>query len=115
MSAADYGENWTEINDEQFINRVKQCLIGTEENRFEAYDFYTVPDTFDTSKSHYVIRIYAGKNGSGEWISYLSDLKTIFESLLNENKGNFGSAYLIEWRNNCASDTSAILIGLRDK
>ena len=116
MSASEYGETWNPINDEPVIERVKKAIheSSNENNQFEAYDFYTVQDTFNPHSFHYVIRLYAGCNGCGEWSSYLTDMTNIFKALIDKNKGNFKSAWLIEWRNNCASDTSAALIGLRD-
>ena len=121
MSAQDYNENWLEIHDEDFINRVKASFTDIDPlNQFGSYDYYKVYDAIDTigtideKKFHYVVRIYAGKNGCGHWTSYFNDMKIIFDNLINKPECHFSKVWLIEWKNRCADDTSAALIGLRD-
>lgn len=115
MTAADYGENWIEFNDPAFIARVKHAFTITDpENRFDPYDYYMVADTFSEGKVHYVVRVYAGRNGCGDWVSYLTDMSKAFHALTNHSESHFSKAWLIEWKNGCANDTSAALIGLRD-
>ena len=111
MADADYNEHWEVVNDASFIERVKRCFVGTESNAFSAYDFYKTTDAVDKSKFHYIVRIYAGRNGDGVWTSYLQDMGRIFEAINTE----FERGWLIEWKNNCLSDTSVALIGIRDK
>lgn len=115
MSAKDYEETWVEIDDEALIDRIKLAFVGTKDNQFVPYDFYRVKDTINPDRFHYIVRIYGGKNGCGEWTSYLEDMCKIFEALLDRNKCSFSDAWLIEWKNSCANDTSMALIGLRDE
>ena len=113
MTSSDYDESWNIITDEALINRIKLAFTGTDpENRFEPYDFYVTGNTFDNG-SHYIIRVYAGQNGSGNWNSYMQDMKLIFDNLTN-NICNFKDAWLIEWKNSCGNDTSVALIGIDD-
>ena len=116
MSAEDYGEVWTETHDNTLITRVKHgfTTYTNEENMITSYDYYTVPDTFDRSRSHYVVRVYGGRNGSGEWTSYFEDMKNAFAGLVNDSECNFSSVWLIELKNSPANDTFAALIGLKD-
>ena len=114
MTDKDYGETWEVIDDGQFIERINKAVeAADEEDRFKAYDFYKTKDNFDPNKYHYVVRIYAGRNGCGEWVGYMESMKKIFEAF--EKVSEFKSAWLIEWKNGCANDTSVLLVGLRDE
>ena len=126
MSAKDYDEEWEEIKDgpirHDIFARIKEAIssVADEENRFEPYDLYRVQDTFDPNSFHYIVRIYAGRNGCGEWVSYLQDMTNIFNHLLQHDKPTtlsppitFSKIWLIEWRNRCADDISAALVAFR--
>lgn len=121
----DYEENWEVIrpltsmslssSTPSVINRVKAAFININtNNQFVPYDYYKVNDTIDENKFHYVVGIYGGRNGSGNWLSYFTDMKTIFSNLINKTECHFSDVWLIEWKNSCADDTFAALVGLRD-
>ena len=112
MSSNTYNETWNEVENTDIIDRITASMIGTEENNFELDKCYKTSDALNSNRFHYIVRLFAGRNGSGEWSSYLSDLQKIFENLIHER--HFSDVWLIEWVNSCANDTSRILFGLRD-
>lgn len=118
-SAKDFDEEWEEIKDGELrhniFTRIREAISSTAnaENRFEPYDLYKVQDTFNPNSFHYIVRMYAGRNGCGDWVSYLQDMTNIFRHLLqhdDKTTTTFSDIWLIEWKNQAANDTSAALI-----
>ena len=113
MTESPYFKDCERVHNRTLINRIKNCFECDSANRFKVEEVYRDPD-FGYS-CHYVIRITAGRNGSGKWDSYMKDMQKTFKALMNHNKGNFLNAWLIEWKNMCANDTSELFIGIRDE
>lgn len=113
-----YNEEWVDVTDE-YIERIKKCLIGTEDNRFSCGYVADVvknelgqPIPNEYQDKHQIIFIHGGKNGSGEWKDYLQDAYNIFRRLTNKDCGRFKNAYLIKWDVDVADDVFYMWIGV---
>ena len=60
--ANEYGENWTKVTDNDVITRVTKSLAGCEWSNLKL-DFVAKVEEAE----HFVIHLYGGKNGSGQW------------------------------------------------
>lgn len=61
-----------------------------------------------TTKSHYVIVLFGGLNGSGKWTNYFQTLINVFDKLDEKCE----DCWLIELDNDCADDVYTAYIGL---
>ena len=89
------------------INRITECL-----HLFPNYQISEISDAEyqygDTTRRHTIICLFGGKNGSGDWMDYLEDLKNVFQEL----KKRFVKVWLIKLTNHCPNDVHTIFIGL---
>lgn len=104
----EYGENWTKITDDDVITRVTKSLAGCEWSNLKL-DFVAKVE----KSEHFVIHLYGGKNGSGQWNEYLVDLLSTFNKLKEESIGAFKNVWLISLKNDCADDVFDVYIGVR--
>lgn len=104
----EYGETWTKITDNDVITRVTKSLAGCEWSNLKL-DFVAKVE----KSEHFVIHLYGGKNGSGQWNEYLVDLLSTFNKLKEESIGAFKSVWLISLKNDCADDVFDVYIGVR--
>lgn len=113
-----YSETWEDATD-TYLERVKKCLEGTENNRFSIeYIAEVVADEFgepipnENQGKRQIISLHGGKNGDGKWNEYLTDMLSIFNKLTDKAVGGFNSAYLINWDVDVADDVFYIYIGI---
>ena len=104
----EYGENWTKITDDDVITRVTKSLAGCEWSNLKL-DFVAKVE----GSENFVIHLYGGKNGSGQWNEYLVDLLSTFNKLKEESIGAFKNVWLISLKNDCADDVFDVYIGVR--
>lgn len=55
--------------------------------------------------AHYIVTLYGGLNGRGDFFDYLSDVQHIIVQLDN--------VWLIDWINDCLDDVWVLRIGVR--
>ena len=55
--------------------------------------------------THYIVTLYGGLNGRGDFFDYLSDVQHIVVQLDN--------VWLIDWINDCLDDVWTLRIGVR--
>lgn len=58
---------------------------------------------------HYVIVLFGGLNGSGDWKDYIDTFAKVFDALDEKCK----DSWLIELQNDCADDVYSAYIGIR--
>ena len=137
MRAAEEGRKydgaiWEVIDPkDEIYNKVKFALTGTEENKFDI-DYIAKSQGLEEDHLHYIIHLWAGKNGKGKWNEYFTDAISIINRLTSEDKENklwlpktetmyesidvgemFKEAWLIKWENDCLDDVSDLYIGVR--
>lgn len=110
MYSEKYGEKWEPLEDISIITRVKSCLDKLKYGNFSVYD---KDFRFAPGNGHYIVLIYGGRNGNGEWVKYLSEMTKLFKLLLNPNEGKFEDVCLIELGGRSIDDTFSFLIGLK--
>ena len=106
--ANEYGENWIKVTDNDVITRVTKSLSGCEWSNLKR-DFVAKVE----GSEHFVIHLYGGKNGSGQWNEYFVDLLSTFNKLKDESIGGFKEVWLISLKNDCADDVFDVYIGVR--
>lgn len=106
--ANEFGEIWTKIIEDDVIDKVTKSLAGCECSNLKL-DFVAKVE----ESEHFVIHLYGGKNGSGQWNEYLVDLLSTFNKLKDENIGSFKEVWLISLKNDCADDVFDVYIGVR--
>ena len=115
-----FNEVWNNVTDD-YIERVKICLLGTEENRFTCEYVadviknevgQNIPN--ENESNHKVIYLHGGKNGDGNWIEYFNDISNIFEKLTIKTLGGFKTANLIKWDVDVADDVFCVWIGVNE-
>lgn len=104
----EYGETWTKVTDDDVITRVTKSLAGCEWSNLKL-DFVAKVE----GSEHFVIHLYGGKNGSGQWNEYFVDLLSTFNKLKDESIGTFKDVWLISLKNDCADDVFDVYIGVR--
>lgn len=104
----EYGETWTKVTDDDVITRVTKSLAGCNSSNLKL-DFVAKVE----ESEHFVIHLYGGKNGSGQWNEYLVDLLSTFNKLKDESIGGFKEVWLISLKNDCADDVFDVYIGVR--
>ena len=104
----EYDETWTKVTDDDVITRVTKSLAGCEWSNLKL-DFVAKVE----ESEHFVIHLYGGKNGSGQWNEYLVDLLSTFNKLKDESIGGFKEVWLISLKNDCADDVFDVYIGVR--
>lgn len=104
----EFGETWTKITDDDVITRVTKSLAGCEWSNLKL-DFVAKVE----ESEHFVIHLYGGKNGSGQWNEYLVDLLSTFNKLKEESIGAFKNVWLISLKYDCADDVFDVYIGVR--
>ena len=104
----EYGETCTKITDDDVITRVTKSLAGCDQSNLKLYFVAKVEKS-----EHFVIHLYGGKNGSGQWNEYLVDLLSTFNKLKDESIGAFKKVWLISLKNDCADDVFDVYIGVR--
>ena len=62
----------------------------------------------DDPSPYYIVQIYGGLNGHGEWTDYFEDLTKMAKAL-----EKIGHAWLIELENDCLDDVFTLTMGLR--
>jgi hypothetical protein len=62
-------------------------------------------DIHDPESAHYIVTLYGGLNGCGEFFDYLKDVQYIVLHL--------EGAWLIDWINDCPDDVWVLRIGVR--
>lgn len=112
-----YSEVWKDVTD-FYIDRVKECLEGIEDNRFSCG--YVADVLFDEvgqivpdENRHKIIFIHGGKNGDGKWNEYLVDALSLFNKLKSKEYGGFNDVYLIKWDVDVADDVFYMWIGVK--
>ena len=106
--ANEYDETWTKITDDDVIDKVTKSLAGCNSSNLKL-DFVAKVE----ESEHFVIHLYGGKNGSGQWNEYLVDLLSTFNKLKDESIGGFKEVWLISLKNDCADDVFDVYIGVR--
>ena len=104
----EYEETWTNVTDDDVIDKVTKSLAGCEFSNLKL-DFVAKVE----GSEHFVIHLYGGKNGSGQWNEYLVDLLSTFNKLKDESIGGFKEVWLISLKNDCADDVFDVYIGVR--
>ena len=104
----EFGETWTNITDDDVIDKVTKSLVGCESSNLKL-DFVAKVE----ESEHFVIHLYGGKNGSGQWNEYLVDLLSTINKLKDESIGGFKEVWLISLKNDCADDVFDVYIGVR--
>ena len=107
-------------NQESMIARIKAphekmvgCNVNTAVMVLESANalpfwVYEVKDIIAGDSRHTIIYLSAGKNGPGNWLDYLDDLKSLF---VNLNK-HFDDVWLIKIKNDVPDDIHDIFIGV---
>ena len=62
-----------------------------------------------TTKSHYVLVLFGGLNGSGKWTNYFQTLINVFDKLDEKCE----DCWLIELDNDCADDVYTAYVGVK--
>ena len=65
----------------------------------------SLEDVYDPESAHYIVTLYGGLNGCGEFFDYLKDVQYIVLHL--------EGAWLIDWINDCPDDVWVLRIGVR--
>lgn len=104
----EYGETWTKITDDDVIAKVTKSLAGCDSSNLKL-DFVAKVE----ESEHFVIHLYGGRNGSGQWNEYLVDLLSTINKLTNESICAFKRVWLISLKNDCADDVFDVYIGVR--
>ena len=104
----EYEETWTKIIDDDVIDKVTKSLAGCDSSNLKL-DFVAKVE----GSEHFVIHLYGGKNGSGQWNEYLVDLLSFINKLKEESIGAFKRVWLISLKNDCADDVFDVYIGVR--
>ena len=104
----EYGETWTKITDDNVITKVTKSLAGCDSSNLKL-DFVAKVE----GSEHFVIHLYGGKNGCGEWNKYLVDLLSFINKLKEKDISAFKEVWLISLKNDCADDVFDVYIGVR--
>lgn len=104
----EYDETWTKITDDDVIDKVTKSLAGCNSSNLKL-DFVAKVE----ESEHFVIHLYGGKNGSGQWNEYLVDLLSFINKLKEESIGGFKKVWFISLKNDCADDVFDVYIGVR--
>ena len=109
-----YHEKWYKVNFKEDKNavRIKKVIDDTtNKSRLYLGELALNPDeNYDDPSPYYIVQIYGGLNGSGEWTDYFEDLTTMAKAL-----ETIGHAWLIELENDCLDDVFTLTMGLRLK
>jgi len=69
-----------------------------------------VPARITAVKSHYILEVHGGNNGSSNWVQYINNFCSLFNDL---NK--VYDTWLISFDNDCCDDVHTIYLGFREK
>lgn len=68
-----HGEKWKPTQELHEGGMVKQIESRAKNSNLKVIDVFKVND------DHYVVKMYGGLNGRGEWSKYLEDIKSIID------------------------------------
>lgn len=98
----------------EYENDIKQFLKEIDDsntklcfNKFiEEYDD---EDENCRNKTFYILSLYGGLNGRGQFLFYLEDVAKLIKKLTIR----FDRVWLIDWKNDCPDDVFEIRLGMR--
>ena len=90
-------EKWEKTHD--LDDKAKQIENLQNKSKLKVVDVYLVEN------SHYIIKLYGGLNGPGEWKDYLNDIQRVLEL--------FGHAWLIDLDIDVLDDVWTLYIGTK--
>lgn len=113
----DFGEEWEALDKNDEVYRyIKSKLPNYEGTQSDSkkpsiYNLYKVPEHNDGAEEetgcHYVLHIYGGENGPGNWKIYADYIKNIFS--------NVDDAWLLDLVNDAADDVWDLRLCFRKK
>lgn len=109
-----FREVWEDVTD-NYIDTVNECLKpANKENRFSCgYVANVLTNEFGESLpdkfNHQVIFLHGGRNGGGDWLSYIDDIDEIFHELSRK----FETVYLIKTDVDVVDDVFYMWIGVQ--
>lgn len=92
-----YGEKW-ESTQELHKGGIVACI-----ERRGAYSNLKVTDVWKVNDDHFVVKIYGGQNGRGDWSKYLEDIKSIID---------FTPSYVIKLDVDVPDDVWTLYLGI---
>ena len=105
-----FGESWTLVEDGGINKNVKDCM---KFNQNFHLNYVAEPDpSVPNHGKYYIISMWGGDNGLGDWVKYFDDLKQLFSKLKNVFGGN---VWLIDLSCDCLDDVFDVYIGFRIK
>ena len=66
-------------------------------------------DECSDSQMYYILSLYGGLNGRGQFLFYLEDVAKLVKKLMIR----FDRIWLIEWKNDCPDDVFSLKLGMR--
>ena len=94
-----FGEKWVSTKELHKSGLVKQIEEKAKNSNLKVVDVFKVND------DHYVVKIYGGLNGSGDWSNYLEDIK---KSIID-----FTPSYVIKLDVDVPDDVWTLYVGIK--
>lgn len=103
------------IGEDEEIVSIDNKSLDIIENFFHHYEEYykvaSIEKVLFGDDVHFIVQLFGGKNGNGNWYDYLFHLSKLFASEYYSKRG-IENIWLIQLENDCMDDIHDVFVGL---